>query len=796
MSTSFHRRLFTGTAVAACAVLSVPAFAQAAPAEGAAAEDNALGEIVVTANKRVQNLQDVGLTVGAISGDTLKNQKISTLSDLAQAVPGLTFAQTPNNTPVYTLRGVGFFESSLAAYPDVSVYLDQIPLPFPVLTTLTAFDLDRLEVLKGPQGTLFGQNATGGAINYIAAKPTDSLRAGVDLSYGRFNQVEASAYISGPLSDTLRARLAVRKTHGDDWQRSYTRNDTLGENDTTAVRLLIDWEPSDRFKLEVNLNGWQDKSDPLAPQAFERVPQNTAIPANYASNIFTFAPNNARSADWSPGIRPFANNKFRQAAARADWEAIDDITLTSISSYIDYDHKQRVEGDGTFYEILDVGKNTGDIESFTQELRIANGAKNPFRWVLGANYEHSDVFQSDAVQYDDSSSSFVNSPLAGQNFYQAGYFSDQKLRNYAVFGNVEYDLGERLTVKGGLRYTKAKRASTNSTFDLGDGGTSGLFTNAINFYRQVFGFPGFIPRIPIGATVSLNPATGFPETFRDELNENSTSWMAGVNYKASDDLLLYVNVSKGYKAGSFPTVSAGTTLQNAPVVQESLIDYEGGFKATLFDRRLTINGAAFFYDYKDKQLRAKIVDPFFNALDGLVNVPKSRVKGAELEISARPMDGLSIGGAVTYVDAKVRKYTGVTGSAVSGGLFVPVTANFAGARLPFAPKWQSNFSADYSFPLTASMGGFLGATVSSQSKSLGVLVIGPVDEKTYELNARTLVSVRAGLQSADGTWKLMGYGRNIFNKYYWTNTIQTYDTIVRYPGKPAEYGITLSYNFR
>src|SRR3546814_9109696 len=180
-------------------------------------------------------------------------------------------------------------------------------------------------------------------------------------------------------------------------------------------------------------------------------------------------------------------------------------------------------------------------------------------------------------------------------------------------GNVEYDISDQLTLKGGIRYTEAKRSSVNKTFDLGDGSISSLFTTVINTYRQIFDFGGPIPLVPLGDSVSLNSQTGLPGTFRDKLTENSTSWMLGVNYTATPTLLLYAHVSKGYKAGSFPGVSAGTFAQYAAVTQESLVDYEAGFKTTLFDRIVTLNGGVFYYDYKTKQQLAKIVEPFFRS---------------------------------------------------------------------------------------------------------------------------------------------------------------------------------------
>jgi outer membrane receptor protein involved in Fe transport len=207
-------KLLGGAAMLVVALSSATAHAQQAAAAATPQTDNTVydyGEIVVTAQKRVQNINDVGLSVAAISGDAFKARQINSLADIAQAVPGLSFTQSGSNTPVYTLRGVGFYETTLGAYPDVSTYLDEAPLPFPVLTSLTAFDLERVEVLKGPQGTLFGNNATGGAINYIAAKPTSTFQAGGSIGYGRFNAISAEGYVFGRMA----ARLHLRRQDGE-----------------------------------------------------------------------------------------------------------------------------------------------------------------------------------------------------------------------------------------------------------------------------------------------------------------------------------------------------------------------------------------------------------------------------------------------------------------------------------------------------------------------------------------------------------------------------------------------------
>ena len=772
-------------------------------------------DIIVTAQKREQKLQDVGLTLTALSSDLLATKRIATLADLANAVPGLIYTQSQNNTPVYTLRGVGFFESSLAAYPDVSTYIDQAPLPLPVTSTLTGFDLERVEVLKGPQGTLFGNNATGGAINFIAAKPKDTFGAGATLGYGRFNTVDFEGYVTGPLADTLNVRLATKVTRGDDWQHGYTNDRTSGKSNTTAGRFLADWKPAERLSFSLNVNGWLNRSDPQAPQYYRLTPQNppgapgpfgTSVPTDLPIFTYPTAPRTARAADFTESNSPRARNSFWQAALRTDYEATDGIMLTSLSSYLQTRIRENIEYDGTSLSAFDLQNHRGRINSFSQEIRAASTGGGPARWVVGANYEHTTVGDSALNITNDSSSAFINQAAL------AFFFSHQKMDNYALFGNLEYDVTPELTLKGGVRYTKAKRTAASGNAQPTD--VVDPFPLGFNeFFNIIWSslssiYPNFTP-VPLGdsfaidnrlnaAGTPLDPSTyGTAGLFNGKLKEDNVSWSVGVNYKAAPDVLLYANVSKGYKAGSFPLVSAATWSQLESIKQESLIDYEVGFKTQFLDRQLTLNGAAFYYDYRDKQLRSNIVDGIFGLLNGLVNVPKSTVKGGEIEATYRPNSSLTINLAATYLDAKVKRYNGIVGAGVDNttGLRIPIFESYKGARLPFAPKFQAMASFQYTQPVSDNLELFFGMDVSAQSKSYGVLAITPTDKSDYMIPKRALVGANVGFQSPDDRWKVMIWGKNIFDKYYTINSILAYDGIVRYAGRPAEYGITVGYKF-
>lgn len=758
-----------------CSALAIGASAPLRAQEAASPDPEASGygatEIIVTANKREESINRVGLTIKAVGESDLRERQITSAADIAQAVPGLSYTNSANNTPVFTLRGVGFYDTSLGSYPTASVYLDQVPLPFPVLTTLTAFDLERVEVLKGPQGTLFGQNSTGGAINYIAAKPSADFEAGVEASYGRFDHFIGNAYISGPLSDTLRARVAVRGARSGPWQKSYSRDDENGRTRELAGRFLLDWKPSDAMSFQLNINGWQDKSDPLAVQylAFnEQAVSNTQIVRDYPRSPLT-----PRAADWSTDNGMFINRKFAQASLRGDIELSGGLTLTSISAYSRFNQRGAMDQDGMNLQDIDLRAFAGRIRSLTQELRIANDPANRVRFIVGGNYSRDKVYYIENLVYDDSSAFYNYGITTSENY------SDQKMRNLAAFGNVEFDLTDQLTVKGGIRYTDARRSATICNRDGGDGLTAGLFTF---FSRLLSGDPN---RPALGPTDCFVLDANFfngPE-FVSELNEDNVSWRAGVDFKPSSDLLFYANVSKGYKAGTFGNINASSTAQFVPAVQESILNYEGGFKAQFADRRASLNGAIFYMDYRNKQLRSKLIDSTFGILDAIINIPKSHLQGFELELQARPTDGLSFGAALTYVDSEIDRYTGVN----AGG----VQADFAGTRVPFTPKWQvaTNMRAD--IPLSSGLNLFGGVQLTYRSATNAIVGETPL----YRIDDYALLDLQIGVEEPDGGWKATLWGKNITNTYYWTNVVAGQDTVVRYAAKPATYGVTLGYRF-
>jgi outer membrane receptor protein involved in Fe transport len=804
----------------------------------ASAPGNEIAEVVVTANKRQQNVQNVGMSITAASGATLQKLGVVNTADLQKITPG--FLSTPSfyGTEVYTIRGVGFQDTSLAGSPTVSTYIDEFPLPYAALTPGASLDLQRVEVLKGPQGTLFGENATGGAVNYIANKPTDHLEYGGSLSVGRFDSILADGYISGPLTDTLSARLALQSDTSAPWQKGYGPQAGLtnGSKDFTNGRLSLLWKPTNRFRALLTVSGWSDRSDNQAAQLWGTAAESAGSPLAKALANYPLAPHNAQAAGWSPCINtsPFdpiagqgsgttyatpngtpesegagsaaaagasgtscapmkRDNSFVSSALRLDYDIGDGVTLTSLSEYLAYTRRAGIDSTGA--PVQDAQSlQTGRISSAYQELRIGGPIKSSGSWIVGANYQHDNTL--DKFLY--SSAAGTDSPFPlGPGLYTglgpSSAYNAQQTDTYAAYGNIEYPLLDNLSVIGGVRYTKQDKADQACTRDGGDGTLARL---AVDFGSPVNPGPGGCFTFGANGASIVTP-------YHQSLDQDNVSWRIGLNYKLTSSTLLYATVSQGYKGGSFPTLTfALATSQLKPVVQESLLAYEVGFKSRLFDHQLTLNAAAFYYDYKNKQILGT-TSTIFGVLSALVNVPESHVEGFEASAIWTPnwLSGLTVTPSVSYQNSRI---DGCSGNAVSGcvggnyyntdgyGNFVKLT----GQSFPSAPQWQAALDVEYDWSLGGGLDAYVGGHAAYISASTDEFDNpNPIaGEPALAVPGYTLVDLRAGVSKDN--WSLQLWGRNVTNQYYWTGSYHVYDVLIRYAGMPVTYGATLSYHFR
>jgi len=752
-----------------------------------------MADIVVTANKRNENLSKVGLSITALSGDKLAQRNIAMPEDLARSIPSLALAPSTHGTPVYNLRGVGYNGDALAVYPAVSISLDQAPLTFPVLANHTLYDLERVEVLKGPQGTLFGQNSTGGQINYVAAKPTSTPKAGLDLEYGRFNEVHGSGFASGPVTDTLGVRVAFDAAHRDDWQYSITRDATNGRENYLAGRIILDWKPTDRLKLELDVNGSIDKSQPQALQLIGVLPTTPSSPT-VQEETSPFAPDDARAADWSPDqSNPHSDRKLLQTFLRADFDISDAVTLTSITTYNHLVQHAAYDIDGSAYHLVDVQNDVGRIEDFNEEVRFsnANGGAQRFRWTVGATYNHSKTHELQHIIYPDNS---LNLPTL-DNIGSSTVTGDGKISNYASFANAEYDITPQLTVKSGLRYTKSDNRNDSCTFTNGD--PNSRLDKLFSDLGLIFG----------GRRIVLGPndctelgSDNLPTVSHDinKLDEHNVSWRIGADFKLSTDTLLYANISRGYKAGGFTVIAVAEASSLKPAKQEYVTSYEAGLKTKLLANHVQVNFAGYYEDYRDKQIQGTTFSSIVGLLQNLQNVPKSHVYGVEADLIVRPMTGLTLTGSASYLKSEVDRYSGLNA--------VGIQTDFKGDRLPFAPKISLHGDIDYRIRMPGGGEIFMGAAASYQSET--VAYVGG-DSLTlpdnganrskyihpYDLPGYALVDLRAGYTLPSGKVSVSAFGKNVFNTFYTTNAISYNDNIPRTVGMPATWGVALGLKF-
>ncbi|HOA49226.1 MAG TPA: TonB-dependent receptor [Novosphingobium sp.] len=774
------RGLLLSTAIAF--VSATAAQAQTAPADEAA-DAGGINDIIVTAQKREQNINKVGMAITAQSGDELLSKGIVSVADLAKVVPGFTFEGAAGNAPIYSIRGVGFHDLSLASGQAVAVYADETPIPFGYETIGVDFDVARVEVLKGPQGTLFGQNSTGGAINYVMAKPTANLEYGLNLTYGRFNTTDISGFVSGPLSDTLRARVAVRSIQGDGWQKRYgpvpnqlqgPADDTIGRQNQLAGRILLEWRPTSDFKVLLNLNTRRDRSDTQVPQ-FNGLRPSSSQPVVPEILAFPLPPQDNRAAAWDPGIDYAQNNRWTEASARIEYDA-GAATITSLTAYQRYKRNAPArEHDATPYPALRYGYR-GDVETFYQELRAGGTFGGQGSWLVGANYED-DKTEELFHTYNPLATSRL---LFGLPNLSSGSLSNNQMKTYGIFGNVEYPIAENLSLQAGARYTKADRKTQGCSLD--DGGLAAIFTviqtNLVN--AGVKKTPIVTP--PPGGCVTLD-ATATPGLFKGELNEDNVSWRVGLNWTAAPGTLFYVNASKGCKAGSYPLVAATSYVQYTPVPQESLLAFEAGVKSRLTPN-VQFNASAFYYDYTDKQIGGIYIDPVFGRLTKLVTVPESRVYGFEATLDWRPIQGLTINPSVSYVNSRIQ---GTFSNYTPTG----VLKSFVGEAFPYSPEWQANANIEYKWNVSSDWSAFVGGNIAYHGKTNGAF--GQI--KSYEIKDYTLVDLRAGVESDSGRYRLFAWGTNVFNEYYWMTAARNFDSDARNMGQPARYGVTFSYRF-
>ncbi len=752
------------------------------------ATSSAAEEVVVTAQKRKQSVYGVGIAITALSGAQLRQQGVTTVGQLTKVDPSFVFAQSSFGSPVYTIRGIGYNDFSLDASPTVSVYLDEVPYAFPVLSKGATLDVGQVEILKGPQGTLYGQNATGGAVNYLAARPTSTFQAGIEGTYGNFDSADLNGYISGALAPNLLGRASFDIAEGGAYQKSDTRDETTGDKDLKKGRVILDWTPSQDLKVSLNLNGFTDNSDTVVAQEIGLDLQNPKFAGRIPAVLnHPLSDRNDQTADWLSGTKPHDEEGFFQGSLRADYTVSDNLVLTYLGTYENYQQSDFISDNGQNVpvDLLD----DGSVLNTSQEVRGSGKLlADKLDWLLGADFALTNTKENGLYDIAGESTSYSFTPFGLPQITYLRAIAYDNSKTGAAFGNLEYHIFDNLDVHAGARFNQTDISHSGCSQDVDGDEVAGTDLVERILKRGV----GVVPARVNGCT-TLGP-NNTPELIRQKLDENNAPWRIGVDWFPIKHTLLYATVSKGYKAGAFSNTPATSYLVLKPAKQEALLAYEAGFKSRFLENTVELTGAYFHYDYNDKQLELRQPDPngIFGLLNTLQNVPHSTEDGVELSGRVRLIDKLVLSASGTYLDTRV------DGPFINYSPLSPKPIDLGGEAFPDIPKWAARIGGQYDFDINDRYAAFIGASFRYQSRSLGAFgTQNDLQEglPSFEVRDYGIVDLRAGVNTSDGHWHLQVFGNNVTNTYYWNQVVRSGDVVVRFAGVPTTYGLTLGYQF-
>ena len=812
---SLQAALSVGASTLALAA-AVPAMAQ----EDATVVD----AIVVTAQRREETANTIGMAIQAFRGDQLEQLHIKDARDLSSVAPSFSVSQSYQGVPTYTLRGIGFNTINMSATSTVGTYTDEVAYAYPIMNTGPMYDLQRVEVLKGPQGTLYGRNTTAGLIDFVTNKPTHSFEASGTVEFGNNDTHNFEGFISGPITEGVQARLAFRTEDSDrGWQKSFTRDERLGEIHKYGVRASLAMQPSDTLSIDASLTAWRDKSDPLAAQAIAFNPASNGSPFNaagLATYIATHQPTSGDQADWEPyaqrtadigtglGLKgPLQNdNDFFGAKVHIAYEFSDTLRMMSLTSYNKLERDATFDWSGAPFEIL-AQRGYGEIKSIAEELHF-DGEIGDVHWLAGLYYGKDKILDADRTMLGDHA--LANQvtglaaigvpalglpPLAQNPFNSAGYTVTEMLQAFrtysdianfetetkSVFLNADWRINDQWKLAGGVRYTKDKQDYAGCSRDF-----NGNMLPNVNVFNRTFyfGVYGATPApIGVGDCVTFSTDTNDFGIVTSNLNEDNVAWRINVDYSPAERILLYASISRGAKSGSTPVNAANIAAQNAPARQELLTAYEVGVKAALFDRKVQANAAAFYYDYEDKQLSAYFADPIYTALSRLQNIPESEAYGVDGDVTWRATPNLTVIGAATLLHTEIKGYVGVNAAGLP--------ESFDGAEFLYSPKFQGSLTMLYNRDLTDNLGLRVALNGRHQSKSHADLSGDPL----FEIPEYGLLNASIGVHALDKRWELSVWGRNLTDEYYYPAVSNNSNLIVRFPGQTRTFGASLTVNY-
>jgi len=716
---------------------------------GAGARAQVLDEITVTAQKREQSVQDLPMSITAMSGDTIEKLGINNSQELVQHTINLTnrAALGEGARPAYFMRGVGLSDFNTNNSGPVGVYLDEINLSSIAMQMVPVFDLDRVEILRGPQGTIFGRNTSAGAISFHSRRPTDETEGYVKAQAGNFGTTRFEGAVGGSLGETVNARFSAVKIDSDGYMNNTVSNVQEGGRDILAWRGQLAWEAGDNVDVLLIAHGGDDNSAPVGYGHLGTVDPTTfapcasgAIAAGQCVDFFGYSDTNTDfyTGDWDFG--PDNDTNTVGGALRVDWN-IGDLTFTSLTGFDDIDQVMFEDADASPFAQVHTTYGV-EAQTFSQEFRLV-GSTEKTNWIAGV------YFLTEELKQDQTADLYRDlRPLTGfdpDSFVLfSRHTSEQNTDSIAAFGQVEYRLSDRLAATVGLRWTQEDRDFV---------------------YTTVLEEPDF--------TIPLF-------TQSDSFKDDDVSGRLALDYQASDDVKLYASISKGFKAGGF---NGGFAFEPTPALSydsETLLAYELGMKGDFLDNSLRLNLSTFYYDYSDMQ-----VFTFINAgglpTQVLTNASDATIVGLEAEFDWQATDRLSFFLGLGLLDTEFKDFQSFIGEDLSGN------------TLPLAPELNMVGMALYELPLKS------GASLNLQLDGSydDDIFFTPENSFVLEQEAYGLLNARAGYVSADGNWEFSVFGKNLNGEEYFVAIFDLSDfgLLELMPGPDTTYGAELTYRF-
>ena len=731
------RTVYLSSAALAALLLAQPVQAQQAPQTAADAPET--GEIVVTAAKRSENLQSVPISISAIGGDALTKSRITSVDSLVTKVANLQISSTVgDNTPIFALRGVSMSDFSLNQSSPVATYYDEVYKGNFAFLGVSMFDLERVEVLRGPQGTLYGKNTTGGAVNLISRDAKlGEVNGYVNASYGNYNRFDLSGAVNVPLGDKAALRVAGTYARADGWFKNVVPGvPDLASTNEWALRGTLKVEPVEGVKLTL------------------RASHSRQSPQNYGIYAQPEATNRPGLSKWEIASN-VAQKRLAQTtsvAFTANIDVSDTLAVTSITSYDKGYLFFKEDTDGTAAQLLEV-PYYDRASQFAQDLRLTSDTGGPFDFILGVYYNREKVFNQTTLEIANDQDidgsgkiDFRDCIAALPAACRVRNQFDQLKKSVAVYSDLKYKLSDAVTLRGGLRYTH----------DTGD---------QTDFSADALG-------VENRRVANLIPLSNLG------YKQDNVSGKIGVDYKLASGDLLYASVSRGYRAPSFNAQAFFSPVELGVAKAEQVTAFEAGAKTQFWDRRITLNAAGFYYNYKNQQFIN--VNPN-DASQQLLNIPKSRLFGAEAELTVRASDRFTLHAGMGLLSTRIKQ------GIVSG-------VNVAGNRLSNAPTLTFNAS----FDATLLQGGFGSVSfhpeVAYQSSQFFENINIPrLRQKSYALMGGHL-----DWESTDGKFNASLWARNLGNKFYFTSRIDLlagFGFDYNHVGNPRMYGVTVGAKF-